>query len=61
MPLLELLLLALLLLAPQFAAAEGFAPPVPAAQTTEAELWFAIASVAMILALAAVQWLVSRR
>ena len=50
-----------LLIAPSLAAAEAFQRPIPQAQTAVAEFWFAIAAVALLLALVAVQWLVSRR
>ena len=41
--------------------AESFDRPIPQAQSATAELWFAIGSLAMIAALAFVQWLVARR
>jgi len=41
--------------------AEGFDRPIPQAQSATAELWFFLGSVALIAALAAVQWLVARR
>lgn len=50
-----------LLLVPAPALAAAFERPVPQPQTDAAELWFAIASVALILSLGAVQWLVARR
>ena len=50
-----------LLIAPGLAAAEAFQRPIPQAQTAVAEFWFAIAAVGLLLALVAVQWLVSRR
>ncbi|RVV98268.1 hypothetical protein EKE94_04880 [Mesobaculum littorinae] len=46
---------------PATARAAGFERPIPQPQTEAAELWFLIASIALIVALAAVQWLVSRR
>ena len=52
-------LLPILTLLPMSAAA--FERPVPQPQTDAAELWFAIASVCLILSLGAVQWLVARR
>ncbi len=39
----------------------AFERPVPQAQTGEAELWYAGATLLLILALGAVQWLVARR
>ncbi|WP_417526147.1 protein NnrT [Marinovum sp.] len=45
--------------APAWAA--PFDRPIPQAQSATAELWFALGSVALIAALAFVQWLVSRR
>lgn len=45
--------------APALAAA--FERPVPQAQTDVAEAWFAAASLALLLALGAVRWLVARR
>lgn len=41
--------------------AESFQRPIPNPQTATAEGWFLLASVTLLLALAAVQWLVSRR
>jgi len=43
------------------AQAEGFDRPVPQAQSATAELWFGLASVALIVALIAIQQLVARR
>lgn len=54
-------LTALLLVCPALASAAGFDRPVPRPQTETAEIWFAIASLALILSLGAVQWLVRRR
>lgn len=48
-----------LLAAPAFAA--GFERPIPQPQTHVAEFWFLMGSIALIVALAAVQVLVSRR
>lgn len=48
-----------LLATPLFA--EAFDRPVPQAQSATAEFWFAIGSVALILALVLVQRLVARR
>ncbi|HEX8375884.1 MAG TPA: hypothetical protein VF606_11980 [Geminicoccaceae bacterium] len=53
------ILIAFLSLLPAAALAETAAAPQP--MTTEAEIWYAAASVAMILSLAAAGWLVSRR
>ncbi|KHQ50066.1 MULTISPECIES: hypothetical protein [Mameliella] len=55
----RLLTIALTAPAPAFAA--GFDRPVPQPQTDVAEFWFLVGSIALILALAAVQWLVARR
>lgn len=55
---LSVLLLALL---PTASLAEAFQPPVPQAQTAAAELSYFIASVLMVLTLAAAGWLVGRR
>lgn len=41
--------------------AASFQRPIPNPQTATAEGWFLLASVALLLALAAVQWLVTRR
>ncbi|WP_169721173.1 hypothetical protein [Nisaea denitrificans] len=41
--------------------ASNFQRPIPNPQTATAEGWFLLASVALLLALAAVQWLVTRR
>jgi len=48
-------------LTPTAAAAEAFQPPIPQPQTAQAELSYLVAAVLMLLALVAVQWLVSRR
>lgn len=52
-------ILLLLLASPTWAA--GFDRPVPQAQSATAEFWFAICSIALLIALGAVHWLVSRR
>jgi hypothetical protein len=52
---------ALFALLPLPALAEAFNRPIPQAQTATAEFWFALASVALIAALALVARLVSRR
>ena len=54
-------LIPVLVLAASGAAAEGFERPIPQAQSATAELWFALASLGLVLALAAVHWLVNRR
>ena len=41
--------------------AEGFDRPIPQAQSATAEFWYAMACLALILCMIAVQWLVSRR
>lgn len=51
----------LVLFAPAVATAEAFQRPIPQPQTAQAEFSYLIASVLLLLALAAVQWLVSRR
>ncbi len=51
----------LLALLPGLAWAEGFQPPAPQPQTAAAELSYFIASVLMVLMLAAAGWLVRRR
>ena len=48
-------------LLPGAALAEGLPTPAMPAYSADAEFWFAMASVAMILSLAAAGWLVSRR
>lgn len=53
--------LLLLVLLPGLAGAEPFQPPIPAPQTAAAELSYAIASVLMIVMLAAAGWLARRR
>ncbi|ASM74451.1 MULTISPECIES: hypothetical protein [Roseobacteraceae] len=55
----RLFAIALILPAPVFAS--GFERPIPQPQTETAEFWFLVGSIALVLALAAVQWLVSRR
>ncbi|WP_370285135.1 hypothetical protein [Pseudooceanicola nanhaiensis] len=54
-------ILALALTFPAPALAAGFERPIPAPQTESAEVWFLVASVALIASLVAVQMLVSRR
>ncbi len=54
-------ILALALTLPATALAEPFERPIPQPQTEVAEFWFLVGSLALIAALAAVQWLVSRR
>lgn len=51
----------LALFTPAVAAAEAFQRPIPQPQTAEAEISYLVAAVLLLLALAAVQWLVSRR
>lgn len=51
----------LVLFAPALAAAEAFQRPIPQPQTAQAELSYLIASVLLLCALVAVQWLISRR
>ena len=46
---------------PSTAIAEAFDRPIPQPQTDTAEFWFFVGSIALILALVAVQMLVSRR
>jgi hypothetical protein len=41
--------------------AEGFDRPIPQAQSATAEFWYAMACITLILSMAAVGWLVSRR
>lgn len=41
--------------------AEDFDRPIPQAQSATAEFWYAMACITLILSMAAVQWLVSRR
>ena len=43
------------------ALAEGFDRPIPQAQSATAEVWFAVASLGLVVALVVVQRLVSRR
>ncbi|PVB61505.1 hypothetical protein [Labrenzia sp. 011] len=49
------------LAAPVQALAAGVQRPIPNPQSATAELWFFVASVGLLLALAAVHWLVARR
>lgn len=51
----------LVLLTPGVAAAETFQRPIPQPQTAQAEISYLAASVLLLLALVAVQWLVRRR
>ena len=55
------ILIAFLSLLPAGALAEAAASAAPQPMTAEAEFWYAVASVAMILSLIAAGWLVSRR
>ena len=55
------ILIAVLSLLPHVALAETAATVAPQPMTTEAEILYAAASVAMILSLAAAGWLVRRR
>jgi hypothetical protein len=57
----RLSLFLLALLTPAAALAEAFQRPIPEPQTAQAEISYFAASVVMLLALVAVQWLVSRR
>ncbi|WP_417211702.1 protein NnrT [Antarctobacter sp.] len=41
--------------------AEGFDRPIPQAQSATAEFWYALACIALVLAMIAVHRLVSRR
>ena len=54
-------ILALALLFPLPAMAGTFERPIPQPQSSTAEFWFLIGSIALVVALAAVQVLVSRR
>ncbi|MDE4140691.1 hypothetical protein [Phaeobacter gallaeciensis] len=54
-------ILAVALTLPSTAIAEAFDRPIPQPQTDTAEFWFFVGSIALILALVAVQMLVSRR
>ena len=57
----RLLLFLCALTTPFQAHAASFQRPIPNPQTATAEGWFLAASVSLLLALAAVQWLVTRR
>ena len=48
-------------LTPAAAAAEAFQRPIPQPQTAQAEVSYFVASLLLLMALIAVQWLVSRR
>ncbi len=52
---------ALALFAPSSAFAASFERPIPQPQTEAAEFWFLAASIALIISLGLVQYLVSRR
>ena len=54
-------LILLLTLLPGAALAEAVELPAPPPYTPQDQLWFAVASVAMVLCLALVHWLVRRR
>ena len=40
---------------------EAFDRPIPQAQSATAEFWYALACIMLVLGMAAVQWLVSRK
>ena len=48
-------------LTPSAAAAEAFQRPIPQPQTAQAEVSYFVASILLLMALIAVQWLVSRK
>ncbi|MFN4156752.1 MAG: hypothetical protein ACK4HF_19110 [Paracoccaceae bacterium] len=54
-------LIVLTILTPATAMAEAFQRPIPQPQTQQAEISYFAASVLLLAALIAVQWLVSRR
>ncbi|MCG7622183.1 hypothetical protein [Epibacterium sp. Ofav1-8] len=54
-------LICLLLVLPLPALATGFERPIPQPQTETAEFWFLVGSIALVIALAAVQFLVQRK
>lgn len=53
--------LSLALLAPSSAFAAAFERPIPQPQTETAEFWFLVGSIALVISLGFVQYLVSRR
>ncbi|WP_424980627.1 hypothetical protein [Leisingera sp. S232] len=53
--------LSLALLAPTSAFAAAFERPIPQPQTETAEFWFLVGSIALVVSLGFVQYLVSRR
>ncbi|MBO9450732.1 protein NnrT [Tropicibacter sp. R16_0] len=55
----NLSILLLVLASPAWAG--SFDRPIPQAQSATAEFWFAAGSIALLVALGAVHWLVSRR
>ena len=57
----RLLLGILAALTPAIAFAEAFQRPIPEPQTAQAEISYLAASLLLLLALVAVQWLVNRR
>lgn len=50
-----------LALAPLAATAEAYNRPIPQAQSATAEVWFFVASLSMVAALFAVNWLIRRK
>lgn len=54
-------LIPLLIALPGTALAEPYTRPTPLAQDATAELWYAAASIALVLTLVAVNWLVHRK
>ncbi|HKL06684.1 MAG TPA: protein NnrT [Roseovarius sp.] len=55
------LILSLATLCASPALAEGFDRPIPQAQSATAEFWYALACIALVASMVAVQRLVSRR
>lgn len=51
----------LAVLAPTSILAKNFDRPLPQAQTATAEFWFLIASLSLVAALVAVNWMVNRK
>lgn len=53
------LFITMMIAGPAFA--EAFDRPIPQAQSATAEFWYALACICLVLSMAAVHWLVSRR
>lgn len=51
----------LMVLLPSAALSEAYKRPIPQAQSATAEFWFLLASIALVLSLWVVNWMIKRR